>query len=413
MNKINFKQPKYIIPTIAYVGLMLVGWLFIDLFSTEIKDDKPNNLQTTEYLNSDLPEANVSKDIGSKRKNVRDVFGDIRDRSAVQDFVEDADTVNRKEEFESKYSDEELKLLEQQKHQQEEIKRLQEMNEQLRQSAKKGASLSSEDFSLPISEADRQRALDMRRKGLLEELDRDLNNVRRRGEEEISAVADAQDSIADAVAASKDAEKGKAKAKAAVTAVSDDVESSVVVKKVKDDSEYFNTLSHNEESNNLIKAIIDEEIKAVDGSRVRLRLLDDIEINNTVIKKGTYLFATMSGFGQQRVKGKVSSILVGDEIMKINLSLYDTTDGLEGLYVPASSFRETAKDIGSSAMQTNMNMNMGYGGESVMQWAGQAIQNAYQRASNAISKAIKKNKVRLKYGTHVYLVNGKAEKKRK
>ena len=57
-------------------------------------------------------------------------------------------------------------------------------------------------------------------------------------------------------------------------------------------------------------------------------------------------------------------------------------------------------------------MNTGYGGNSVTQWAGQAIQNAYQRTSNAISKAIKKNKVRVKYGTQVFLVNSKNEKKR-
>lgn len=56
---------------------------------------------------------------------------------------------------------------------------------------------------------------------------------------------------------------------------------------------------------NLIKAIIDENVKAVDGSRVRLRLLDDIEIGETVVRKGSYLYATMSGFGSQRVKGNV------------------------------------------------------------------------------------------------------------
>ena len=37
----------------------------------------------------------------------------------------------------------------------------------------------------------------------------------------------------------------------------------------------------------------------------------------------------------------------------------------------------------------------------------QAVNNAYQKTSNAISKAIKKNKVKLKYGTFVYLVNGR------
>lgn len=45
----------------------------------------------------------------------------------------------------------------------------------------------------------------------------------------------------------------------------------------------------------------------MDGSRVRLRLLDDVEINETVVPKGSYLYATMSGFGNQRVKGSVKA----------------------------------------------------------------------------------------------------------
>lgn len=412
MKKINFKQPKYIIPTIAYVGLLVLGWLFIDLFNVEIKDEEDNSLQTTEYLNSDLPTANVAKDIGSKRKNVRDVFGDIVDRSAVQDFVEDADTtVKRKEDFESKYSEEELKLLQEKEAQAEEIKRLQE---RLKKSAEKGESMSSDEFSLPMSEEERARALEMRRKGMMAELERDLNNARAKGAAAIGDVADAQDSIAAAAQAAAQAAKDKAvkMEENAVKELSDDAENNIVVKKSKEDSDYFNTLSQNEKSSNLIKAIIDEEVKAVEGSRVRLRLLDDIEVNGTLLTKGSYLYATMSGFGQQRVKGKVESVLIGDEILKIGLSIYDTTDGLEGLYVPASSFRETAKDIGSSAMQSNMNMNTMGNGNSMTQWAGQALQNAYQRTSNAISKAIKKNKVRIKYGTQVYLVNSKKEKKR-
>jgi len=183
-----------------------------------------------------------------------------------------------------------------------------------------------------------------------------------------------------------------------------------VVKKVKVTSDYFNTLTQNEHEPKLIKAIIDEDVKATDGSRVRLRLLDDIEIGETMVKKGSYLYATMSGFGSQRVKGSINSILVDDELIKVSLSLYDT-DGLEGLYVPGSQFRETTKDVASGAMQSNMNIDQSGANNSFSQWGMQAVTNAYQKTSNAISKAIKKNKVKLKYGTFVYLVNGKEKRK--
>ena len=42
----------------------------------------------------------------------------------------------------------------------------------------------------------------------------------------------------------------------------------------------------------------------------------------------------------------------------------------------------------------------------------QIEKNAYQKTSNAIGKAIKKNKVKLKYGTFVYLINSRAHESR-
>jgi len=208
--------------------------------------------------------------------------------------------------------------------------------------------------------------------------------------------------------------KGKGKGNKKDTEGGSDDETNVAeVKKLdKDKSSHFNTVSLNTPASTLISAIIDENIKAKDGSRVRLRLLDDVEIAGNKVRKGTYLYATMSGFSSQRVKGKITSIFLGDEIVMIDLSLYDT-DGLEGLYVPESSFRETVKDVGSSALGQSMTIDGTSSGSSLSQWAGQAMQQAYQRTSQSISKAIKKNKVRLKYGTKVYLINSSQLKKTK
>lgn len=406
IKKINFKQPKYIIPTIAYFGLLLLGYLFIDLFGTEISDDEDNGLQTTEYLNADLPSANINEEIGSKRKNVTEVFGNLVDRTAVESIEIDNDSVKKKKEFESKYSEEEGKMLDEQEKQAEEIRKLKELNEKLKASAKKGADMGSDDFVVPMTEEERANALLQRRNSLMGELDRDLNNARAMGVKEMNDVASIQDSIRQSREKVRTIEDNPK----AVMEASDKAESKIVVKVSKDDNSYFNTLNENTSDNNLIKAIIDEEIKVVAGSRVRLRLLDEIKIGDVVLKKGSYIFATMNDFSQQRVTGKVQSVMVGDNILKVSLSIYDPSDGLEGLYVPASAFRETMKDIGGSALQGG-GLNMGMGtGSSITQMATQAVTQAYQQTSNAISKAIKKNKVRLKYGTQIYLINSKDKK---
>ena len=100
-----------------------------------------------------------------------------------------------------------------------------------------------------------------------------------------------------------------------------------------------------------------------------------------------------------------NQFLLYDEIIKVNLSLYDT-DGLEGLYVPSSSFRETARDVASGAVGSSMSIGQGSYGNSLSQWGMQAVQNAYQRTTSAVGKVIRKNTAHLKYGTFVYLVNG-------
>jgi len=243
----------------------------------------------------------------------------------------------------------------------------------------------------------------------LEALNKALAEARLRGQAAVAPVA--QDTTQAGPPKEQIEVKGQiAEDSKAVKALDEEDKAQEVVKKVKVTSDYFNTLTQNEHEPKLIKAIIDEDVKATDGSRVRLRLLDDIEIGETVVKKGSYLYATMSGFGSQRVKGSINSILVDDELIKVSLSLYDT-DGLEGLYVPGSQFRETTKDVASGAMQSNMNIDQSGANNSFSQWGMQAVTNAYQKTSNAISKAIKKNKVKLKYGTFVYLVNGKEKRK--
>ena len=44
----------------------------------------------------------------------------------------------------------------------------------------------------------------------------------------------------------------------------------------------------------------------------------------------------------ERVKATITSILVGDKFINVKLSVFDN-DGMEGFYVPESSFREFVK----------------------------------------------------------------------
>ena len=394
LKKINWKQPKYMIPLIIYFPLLFVGYFVIDLFHTE-KAEIPDGLATTEYLNPDLPEAKMKGDgIGNKYESMLKSYGKIDDYSALGNIERNEE--DTREEYESKYTDEEREQLEAQ-----EAAKLAEMQRQLQESAQKGQEIAQGGSP---SEEDRIARSKQREQEAMDELNRAIAQAR----------LQAQQSMMPAATDTADAGQREGKVEASDKKKTDNDEPQEVVKKVKVTSDYFNTLCDNDKETSLIKAIIDENIKAVDGSRVRLRLLDDIEINDVVVPKGSYLYATMSGFGSQRVKGNVQSIMVDDDIIKVSLALYDT-DGLEGLYVPSSQFRETTKDVGSGALSNTSSLTNSSttSGNSLATWGAQTITNAVQKTSNAISKAIKKNNAKLKYGTFVYLINSRSNKKDK
>lgn len=374
IKQINWKQTKFMLPAILYIPLMGGSYFIFDLFHMEKAELPDKTLQTTEFLNPELPDAQIKNGdgIGNKYENMAKSWGKIQDYSAV-DNIERKEPEKNKQTYESQYTDNDIALLDQQE----------------------------QDKALAEKETDTKE----REKEAFAELEKALAEARLRGQAVTAPIL--KDSTATELPpdTARQPEGYIDENSRMVKAPSEADKASEVVKKVKTTSDYFNTLSKDIREPKLIQAIIDENIKAVDGSRVRLRLLDDVEIDEHIVKRGSYLYAIMNGFSSGRVKGSINSILVNDELVKVSLSLYDT-DGLEGLYVPNSQFRETGKDVVSGAVTGNMNMNTASSGNSLVQWGMQAIQNAYQKTSSAIGKAIKKNKVKLKYGTFVYLVNG-------
>ena len=393
LKKINFKQPKYMLPAILYFPILFTGYFVIDMFYTEKAEIEDPTMQSTEYLNPNLPQAKVKDELDGKYESMLKSYGKIDDFSAIENI--DSEEEEQLEEYESQYTETDLESLDSTALAAQ--LRAEEMQRQLQLSAERGNSMQDGEMPLALSETERLIQELQREKEMREGLERALAQAREAGQNATETASQAGEVTVNGTITYNEN---------AVNTPSDNDETQEVVKKTRQTSDFFNTLSENEPQSNLIKAIIDEDIKAVDGSRVRLRLLDDIEIGSVVMPKGSYIYAIMSGFGSQRVKGSVKSLLYKDELIKVSLSIYDT-DGLEGLYVPSSSFRETSKEVASSAMSGNISMNQGSYDNSLAQWGMQAIQNAYQRTTNAISKSIKKNSAKLKYGTFVYLVNGK------
>jgi conjugative transposon TraM protein len=155
---------------------------------------------------------------------------------------------------------------------------------------------------------------------------------------------------------------------------------------------------YKERENRFIKAVIDENNKGFLGSRIRFRLLEDIFIGNKKLVKGSILYGQISGFSMQRVDLKIVSVFTKGEIFPVNLSIYDV-DGMKGLYVPQSIFREMVREMGSNSVQgTQMDM----GGEGFFTSIGSKL---FSSTSKSIANLIKTNKAKLKYNSYVFLID--------
>ena len=81
----------------------------------------------------------------------------------------------------------------------------------------------------------------------------------------------------------------------------------VVAKADDTHAESFNTVADDENLDDpLIKAMIDKTTQAHEGTRLRFKLLDDVIVMGVKLKKGTYLYGTVTGFGQQRVMADIT-----------------------------------------------------------------------------------------------------------
>ena len=157
---------------------------------------------------------------------------------------------------------------------------------------------------------------------------------------------------------------------------------------------------YKEKENSFIKAVIDEDNKGYLGSRIRFRLLEDIFVGNHKIDKGSILYGQISGFSMQRVELTIVSVFTKGEIFPVNLSIYDM-DGMKGLYVPQSVFRDMVREMGSNSVQgTQMDM----GGEGFFTSLGSKL---FTSTSKSIANLIKANKAKLKYNSYVFLIDEK------
>jgi conjugative transposon TraM protein len=388
--QLNLKQPKYILPLILLPFLCLFFFVFHSGFAAKKGEVKSSNGINTSVgqVSGDVQKKQLEDKLDAYRNTYKDGDG----MTAVNPLPSEK-TSNPA--FQSNYSDKEKRMLD-------------SINEAMK--AKYAQN--------PTNNSVRGRAPAGNDQAMLAA----LNGLKNRRPAEVSNGNDSRvndpmetfrqqmaylDSMnkANDPAIKAERQKSEALAKAAAQKAS---EVKLAVRLADAPSAAFNTVLP-EKHPDFIKVVIDENLTGYAGSRIRLRLLDDIDAGDYRIAKGTYLYALITGFSGQRVELTVKSILYENKILPVKLQVYDL-DGLSGLYVPESAFRDFTKDLGTNTVQ-GVTVDGGGTGSVASQFAMSTASKMFESTSSAIAGLIRKDKAKIKYNSYLYLIDNEALEK--
>ena len=152
----------------------------------------------------------------------------------------------------------------------------------------------------------------------------------------------------------------------------------------------------------MIRACIAGEQRIAAGERVRLRLLDRVQAEETLLPEGTIIYGTATISGQ-RLGIRVQSLTSDAGLLAVNLTAYDT-DGLPGLFIPDAAERTALKEAAASAGN-----NLG-SGITVTRGAGQQIASDLTRSllsggTKYLSAKLREVRITLKAGHTLFLVS--------
>lgn len=145
-----------------------------------------------------------------------------------------------------------------------------------------------------------------------------------------------------------------------------------------------------------IEAVVHETQTLVNGSVVKLRLLNEIFINGQLIPKDNFVFGT-SSLNNERLEISIRSIRNEQNLFPVKLEVYDL-DGLPGIYIPGAINRDVVKQSTDNALQSSIAL-----GSLDPSLGAQAASAGIETAKNLLSKKVRLITVQVKAGYKILL----------
>ena len=149
------------------------------------------------------------------------------------------------------------------------------------------------------------------------------------------------------------------------------------------------------EEQNTVEAEVHQTQTIVNGAVVKMRLLNDIFLNGSLVKKGNFVFG-IAELNNERLEININSIRNNNSLFPVKLEVFDM-DGLPGIYIPGAISRDVAKQSTDNGLQllelTSMDPS----------FKAQAAATGINAAKSLLSKKVRQVKVLVKAGYKVLL----------
>ncbi|SOD17665.1 conjugative transposon protein TraM [Pedobacter xixiisoli] len=169
-------------------------------------------------------------------------------------------------------------------------------------------------------------------------------------------------------------------------------------KQEKDSSNGFYSLDQGgfaDIENNAIRAVVHEDQVVVNGSTIKMRLIDDVYINGVQIPKDHFVFGSAQLSGE-RLGIRIESVRYGSSLFPVDLMVFDM-DGIDGVHVPGSITRDVAKQSADRPMQSISLSGLD------PSWGSQAAGAGVEMIKGLFSKKAKLIRVKVKAGYQILL----------
>lgn len=146
---------------------------------------------------------------------------------------------------------------------------------------------------------------------------------------------------------------------------------------------------------NTVEAVVHQTQTLVNGAVVKMRLLNDIYLNGSLLPRGNFVFGTAQ-LHDERLEININSVRNNNSLFPVKLEVFDM-DGLAGIYIPGAISRDVAKQSADNGLQlmelTSMDPS----------FKAQAAATGINAAKSLLSKKVKQVKVLVKAGYKVLL----------